>query len=103
VTPRPRRPARAAQDTTQAPLDFTAPAPPRGRAPRADPDQIAKAAIARRTKPAATPGHVRLTLTLELPRELAERLSARAIREEKNLELLVLELLDRASRGVARP
>ena len=36
-------------------------------------------------------------LTLDLPRELAERLSAWAIREEKNLELLVIELLDRES------
>jgi hypothetical protein len=32
------------------------------------------------------PGHVKLTFTLDMPRELAERLSARAIREHVNLE-----------------
>jgi hypothetical protein len=31
------------------------------------------------------PGHVKLTFTLDLPRELAERLSARAIRAGSNL------------------
>ena len=73
------------------------------RATRPDPDQVAKVAIARRTKPSTRPGHVKLTLTLDVPRELAERLSARAIREEKNLEGVVIELLDRGSRGAARP
>jgi hypothetical protein len=59
----------------------------RPRVARSDPDQVAKKlAIARRTKPSTRPGHVKLTLTLDVPRELAERLSARAIREEKNLE-----------------
>src|SRR5262249_39065601 len=50
------------------------------------PEQAAKAAIARRAKPSAVPGHVRLVLNLDIPRALAERLSARAIREGKNLE-----------------
>ena len=39
------------------------------------------------------PGHVKLTLTLELPRELAERLSAEAIREGVNLEAVAVEML----------
>ena len=38
------------------------------------------------------PAHVR-SLKLELPRELAERLRARAIRDGRNLETIVLELL----------
>ena len=75
------------------------PAPPRARATRPDPDELAKLAVARRTKPSAKPGNVRLALTLDVPRELTERLSARAIREEKNLEALVVQLLERESRG----
>jgi hypothetical protein len=37
----------------------------------------------------------KLTFTLDLPRELAERLSARAIREGKNLDAVVIETLER--------
>ena len=39
------------------------------------------------------PGHVKLTMTLDMRRELAERLSARAIRDGVNLEAVVIELL----------
>jgi len=39
------------------------------------------------------PRHVKLTFTLDMPRELAERLSARAIREGKNLEAVVIAIL----------
>jgi hypothetical protein len=39
------------------------------------------------------PGHVKLAFTLDMPRELAERLSASAIRDGVNLEAVVLELL----------
>jgi hypothetical protein len=39
------------------------------------------------------PGHVKLTFMLDLPRELAERLSARAIREGRNLEAVLIEML----------
>jgi len=49
--------------------------------------------IARRTKPSVVPSRVKLTFTLDLPRELAELLSARAIREGKNLEAVVIEAL----------
>jgi hypothetical protein len=34
-----------------------------------------------------------MTFTLGMPRELAERLSARAIREGRNLEAVVLDVL----------
>jgi len=41
------------------------------------------------------PGHVKLTtrMTVELPGELADRLSDRAFRERKNMEALLIELL----------
>jgi hypothetical protein len=35
-------------------------------------------------------GHVKLTFTLDMPREVAERLSARAIRDGANLEAVVI-------------
>ena len=59
-----------------------------------DPEAAAKITIQRRAKASTVPGHVRLVLTLELPRGLAERLSAKGIREEKNLEAIVVEILD---------
>lgn len=58
------------------------------------PEQAARVYIARRAKPSVVPGHVKLTLTLELPRELAERLSAQAIRKGVNLEAVIAELID---------
>jgi hypothetical protein len=41
------------------------------------------------------PGHVKLTFTLDLPREAAERLSARAIREGVNLDAIVVNILNK--------
>jgi hypothetical protein len=73
---------------------------PLARAPKAphglglDPERAAKVAIARRAKPGAPPGRVRLVLTLELRRALAEQLSAKAIRSGKNLEAVVIEMLE---------
>jgi len=58
------------------------------------PEQAAKTYIARRAKPSVVPGHVKLTFTLDMPRELAERLSARAIREGVNLEAVIINLLE---------
>jgi len=58
----------------------------------------AKRAIARRAKPASVPGHVRLILTLEVRRELAEKLSVQAIREQQNIEAIVIEELEAAAR-----
>ena len=90
-----RSPDAAAQ---QEALNFRPPsstAPPRaGRYP----NQLAKIAVARRGKPSAKPGNVKLTLTLDLPRSLAETLSAQAISEEKSLEGLVRELLGKAAK-----
>jgi hypothetical protein len=40
------------------------------------------------------PGHVKLTFTLDMRCEVAERLSARAIREGKNLEAVVIAMLE---------
>jgi hypothetical protein len=59
-----------------------------------EPNEAAKIAIARRAKPGAPPDHVRLVLTLELRRALAEQLSARAIRSGKNLEAIVIDMLE---------
>jgi hypothetical protein len=59
-----------------------------------DPEQSAKVAVARRAKPSSGPDHVQLMLTLDLGRALAERLTAKAIRDGKNLEGIVIELLE---------
>src|SRR5262249_34321567 len=58
-----------------------------------DPEQIARIAVERRAKPSVVPGHVKLTLTLDLPRSLAEQLTTRAMRAGKSLEALVLDVL----------
>jgi len=57
------------------------------------PEQIAKGAIAKRGNPSAVPGNVMLTMTFDLKRELAERLSARAIREGVSVEAVILGLV----------
>ena len=44
------------------------------------------------------PDHVRLVVTLELRRELAEKLSGRAIREERNIEAIIIALLEAAAK-----
>src|SRR5262249_18924767 len=69
------------------------PAPKPRRATVLKPEEVAKIAVARRAKPSVTPGHVKLMLTLDIPRALAERLSARSTREGKNLEAVVIEIL----------
>ena len=63
-----------------------------------EPEDAARRAIARRAKPSAVPDHVRLLLTLELRRELAEKLSERAIREERNIEAIVIALIEAAAK-----
>ena len=73
--------------------------PPAPAAPKAKtraipaPEQAARVYIARQSKPSVVPGHVKLTMTLDMRRELAECLSARAIRDGVNLEAVVIELL----------
>jgi hypothetical protein len=88
-----RRRSSASSPADQLPLEAP-PAPPQRSHDRADVDQVAKAAVARRAKPSAIPGRVKLTFTLDLSRELAERLSARAIREAKNLEGVIADILE---------
>ena len=63
------------------------------------PELTAKNYIARLAKPSVVPGHVKLAFTLDLPRELAERLNARAIREGRNLEAVVLGVLNGEATG----
>jgi hypothetical protein len=58
------------------------------------PEQIAKAAVAKRPSPVGRPDKVEVMLRFTLPRALMERLTARAIREERSLESLVADILD---------
>jgi hypothetical protein len=62
------------------------------------PEIAARVAVSRRAKPSSISGYVRLILTLELRRELAEKLSERAIREERNIEAIVIALIDAAAK-----
>jgi hypothetical protein len=56
------------------------------------PEVLAKRAVSR--KPTTPSGHrVKLTLTLFLPHDLAEHITARAIREGKNVAALMAEIL----------
>lgn len=75
----PRRSKRNASE--QLPLPEPSPKPSLARRSK---EQAAKVAIAPRAKPSAVPGHVKLTITVELERALAERLSARAQRGEES-------------------
>ena len=63
-----------------------------------DPVAAARLAVARRAKPSAVPDHVRLVLTLELRRELAEKLSLKAIKSERNIEAIVIGLIEAAAK-----
>lgn len=65
------QPARYTQESEQLPLSLSRPKPHAGP----DPEDAAQVAIARRTRPSAVPGNVKLTLTLDVPRALPERLS----------------------------
>ncbi len=66
------------------------------RARRGLPEDVARAAVGH--EPAAALGDkVRLDLSVLLDRDQAERLTARAIREGKNLEALVAEILEATS------
>jgi hypothetical protein len=59
-------------------------------------EQAAKAYIARRAKPSVVPGHVQLTFTLDIPRAVAEQLSAKAIRKGVHLDAVVVEILGKS-------
>lgn len=77
------------------------PAAPSARKPSrapAEPAQAATAAMAHEARPIpSSPDKVKLTLNVSLSREQAERLTAKAIREGKNLEALVAEILEAVS------
>ena len=70
--------------------------PAKHRAVFQAPEQIAKRVIAKRGKPSAVPGYVKLTMTFDLKRELAARLSAQAIRDGMRMEAMILELVKSA-------
>lgn len=73
------------------------PPPPPKKGPRKPlPEELARDAIAH--EDAAPGGKVRMTFRVMLAREQAEALAARAIREEKNLDTLVAEILETAAR-----
>jgi hypothetical protein len=60
------------------------------------PEETARAAVARR--PTTPSGRVSYTLTLALPGDVAERLTAQAIREAKKVEAIVTEILEAEAR-----
>jgi hypothetical protein len=78
-----RQPARA---TDQPELAFS---PKRAGSP---PEEVARKAAAKR--PTTPSGRVAYTLTITLLRDVAERLTARSIRESKSLEALVTEIIE---------
>lgn len=63
------------------------------------PEQAARAATEHETSGTVSPDKVKLTLTLYLSRQQAEHLTAKAIREGKNLEALVAEILEASPTG----
>jgi len=70
----------------------------RGASRVLEPAAAAQLAIARRAKPSSVPDHVRLVFTLELRRELAEKLSLKAIKSERNIEAIVIGLIEAAAK-----
>ncbi len=88
-----RRAARSNRGTARRPISLS-PSRPDVVAAFPEPEEAAKLAIARRAKPGAPPDHVRLMLTLELQRALAEQLSISAIRTGKNLEAIAISILE---------
>ena len=62
------------------------------------PEIAARVAVSRRARPSSIPGYVRLLLTLELRRELAEKLSLKAIKSQRNIEAIVIGLIEAAAK-----
>jgi len=92
-----RRSAPPARSNDQPELPLAA-TPKKRLSTVVDPAAAAKVAVARRAKLSSVPEHVRLVLTLELRRELAEKLSEWAIREERNIEAIVIGLIEAAAK-----
>ncbi len=64
---------------------------------RMTPAHLAKVAVARRPSPPGLRDKAEITLRLALRRDALERLTARAISQQRKLEALVQELLERAA------
>jgi hypothetical protein len=71
------------------------PPPPKRDLRRPLPEALARDAVAHEEE--APGGKVRMTFRVVLPRQAAEALVARAIREEKNIGTLVTEILEAAA------
>lgn len=83
----PRRPP-PSPDDRQAALPL-----PAARRTAPTPEQVAKAVTDKRPSPPGQPTKVEISLRLVLPRAVLELLSARAIREGRNVEAVVAEIL----------
>ena len=83
---RPRKPVPAGQKAEPAKKGMR----------KALPEEIAHNATAHEEE--APGGKVRVTFRVVLPRQVAEALAARAIRQEKNIAMLVTEILEAAVR-----
>jgi hypothetical protein len=59
------------------------------------PEQIAKVAVAKRPAVLGRPDRVELVLRFTLSRAAMEALTARAIREQRSVEAVIAELLER--------
>ena len=59
------------------------------------PEQIARAAVAKRPAVLGRPDRVEVTLRFTLSRAAMERLTARAIREGRSVEAVIADLLER--------
>lgn len=71
------------------------PDPPK-KARKPLPENLARDAVAHEEE--APGGKVRMTFRVVIPRSVAEALAARSIREEKNLPMLVSEILEAAAK-----
>ena len=91
-----RRSAPPARSNDQPELPLKA--VPKRRPTVLSPEIAARIAVSRRAKPSSIPGYIRLLLNLELRRELAEKLSERAIREERNIEAIIIGLIEAAAK-----
>ena len=91
----PRAPRRhpPSPDERQAALPL-----PAARRNAPTPEQIAKTVTDKRPSPPGQLEKAELTLRLVLPRSALERLTARAIREQRKLEALIQEILEGAAK-----
>jgi hypothetical protein len=61
------------------------------------PEEVARLVVAKRPSPPGQPDKAEITLRLALRRKALERLTARAIQEQRRLEDLVREILEEAT------